>query len=259
MNFRLLIRKYLRECGLDIVSYDPVYHSVARRSRLMFVNDINLVLDVGANTGQYGKSIRDIGYKGRIVSFEPLTSAFRQLEICSGNDTNWDVVNIALGNEDGMAEINISTNSQSSSILNMLPKHVAMAPGSAYVGKEEIVIRKLDTIFADFYTPSSNVYLKIDAQGFEKNIIDGAENVLDRISGIQMELSLVPLYEGETLLGDMINYMQARNYILMSVEPTYGNSDTGQLLQVDCLFFHGESEGNGCTQTGSAVGIQGGP
>jgi FkbM family methyltransferase len=237
MKVRKILRNYLRKFGLDIVSYDPVYHSVARRLKLMSVNNIDLVFDVGANTGQYGMFIRDIGYKGRIVSFEPLTSAYKLLENSSSTDGSWDAVNIALGNEDGITEINISSNSQSSSILNMLPNHVAMAPGSAYVGREEIVIRKLDTIFHDYYLSSNNVYLKIDAQGFEKNIIDGAKNVLDKIAGVQMELSLVPLYEGETLLGDMINYMKSKNYIMMSVEPTYGNPDSGQLLQADCLFF----------------------
>lgn len=234
---RKRIKRFLRKHGLDIVSYDPVYHPVARRLKLMSQYKINLVFDVGANTGQYGTHIREIGYRGRIVSFEPLTSAFNELKKCTNNDSLWNAVNMALGDQDGTAEINISRNSQSSSLRDILPSHVEAAPESAYVGKETIEIRKLDSIFNTYWKPSNNLYLKIDAQGYERNIIEGGQNCLDRVTGVQMEVSLVPLYEGETLLVEMIKFMSEKGFVLMSMEPTYGNAETGQLLQTDCVFF----------------------
>jgi FkbM family methyltransferase len=238
---RNMIRSFLRNRGYDVVSYDPVNHPVARRQKLMEQHRIDLVFDVGANTGQYAMHLRNIGYHGKIVSFEPLSSAYKALESNSKNDPLWDTVNIALGNQEGTAIINIANNSQSSSILDMLPDHVRAAPESAYVGKEEIVIRTMDSIFNDYRKPSNNVYLKIDAQGFERNIVEGAGRSLENILGIQLEVSLVPLYAGETLFAEMIEFMSEKGYVLMSIEPTYGNSDTGQLLQADCVFFRPSS------------------
>lgn len=234
---RKIFRKYLRRHGFDIVSYDPVNHPVARRLMLMGQNNIDLLLDVGANIGQYGLRTREDGYKGRIVSFEPLSSAFRKLAARTEEDANWEAVNIGLGDKDEIALINISANSQSSSILDMLPSHVSTAPDSAYIESEEVSVRRLDSIFRDYWKPGDNVFLKIDAQGYERNIIEGAAQALGHISGIQMELSLVPLYEGEALMAEMINAMSEKGYVLMSIDPTYGNPATGQMLQVDCMFF----------------------
>lgn len=234
---RTSIRKILRACGLDVVSYDPVNHPTARRCKLMERNKIDLVFDVGANAGQYGARIRAEGYKGRIVSFEPLNSAFSELAKRSARDADWTAVNVALGDRSGVAEINISGNSQSSSLLGMLPSHVEAAPGSVYIGREEITISTLDAIFDDYWKAGDSVFLKIDAQGYERNIVEGAQKSLERVVGVQMELSLVPLYDGEALLAEMIDYMTDRGYVLMSVDPTYGNRETGQMLQADCMFF----------------------
>lgn len=232
-----VFKRMLRRYGYDVVSYDPVNHPVARRARLMSQHKIDLVFDVGANIGQYAMQIRETGYAGSIISFEPLSSAFAELAVRASADRLWQAVNIGLGNRDGEAQINIAKNSQSSSILGMLPSHTLATPEAAYIGHEQIVVRRIDSICEKYWRPANKLFLKIDAQGYEKTIIDGAENSLDKILGIQMELSLVPLYEGETLLADMINFMGGREFVLMSIEPTYGSYETGQMLQADCLFF----------------------
>ena len=233
---RNFIRNVLRRCGYDIVSYCPLFHPVARRISLMSQNGIDMLLDVGANTGQYAQRARSEGYRGEIISFEPLSSAFNTLSGVAQSDASWIAVNIALGDKDGSEIIHVSRNSQSSSLLDMLPDHVDASPDSAYVASEEIRVKKLDTVFEEYCQPGKNVFLKIDAQGYEKNIIDGAVASLDRISCVQMELSLVPLYEGETLMAEMINDMRNKGFTLMSIDPTYGNRETGQVLQVDCIF-----------------------
>lgn len=234
---RDIIRSLLRGMGVDLVSFDPVNHPVARRSKLMGQKNIDLLLDVGANVGQYAVRTRDEGYRGRIVSFEPLSSAFAELATRVARDPLWEAVNAALGDRDETAEINVSSNSQSSSLLAMLPSHVNVAPTSTYVGRESIEVKRLDSVFGEYWRPGNNVFLKIDAQGYEKKIVEGGMDSLGRIAGVQMELSLVPLYEGETLLAEMIDYMSAKGFILMSVDPTYGNRETGQMLQADCMFF----------------------
>lgn len=233
--FKKLIKSLVRKTGFDIVKYK--YTSDWRRRLLFTYYNFNLIFDVGANTGQYASQMRKWDYKGRIVSFEPLSSAYNILAEHAKEDPLWETQNIALGNHNGNIEINISENSFSSSILDILPKHVQSFPESHYISKEEVAIRRIDSVLDNYYRPGDKLYLKMDTQGYEKHVIEGAEKVLDTFSGIEMEVSLVPLYEGEMLLAEMISFMSGKGYTLMSLEPGLFNKQTGQLLQVDCRFF----------------------
>lgn len=197
---------------------------------------VGLVLDVGANVGQFAKELRVLGYKGRIISFEPLSSAYNILQKESGKDKKWQIVNIGLGDEDHTARINISGNSYSSSLLDMKPAHLAAEPASKYIGTEEITVRKLDNIFDDYCRDGEEVFLKLDTQGYEKHVIEGALTSLDRISCIQLEMSLVPLYETEMLMIEMIGWMKKKGYFLWALETEFAHPETGQLLQVAGIF-----------------------
>lgn len=234
------IRGMLRKCGLDIVAFNHTTHPFARRMFLLKTHNINVVFDVGANTGQYASKLRELGYAERIVSFEPLSTAYSELLKRASRDSIWYAENIALGNRDGSELINISENSQSSSMLEMLPSHLNLAPDCRYIGTETVTVRKLDSIINNYLKPSDRLYLKVDAQGYEKSIIEGAKKSFDRIIGIQVEASLVELYKGETLLTEMIEFMSDNNYILMSLEPGIVDPRSGQLLQVDCVFFRAQ-------------------
>lgn len=235
---RKVVRRTLRGVGFDLIRYNSVNHPVARRMKLINHHGINLIFDIGANVGQYGAHIRESGYRGRIISFEPVSSSYQTLARVASADPLWETANVALGNFDGQSEINVAGNTFSSSLLDMLPAHEKSAPESAYIRKETIMVRKIDSIINDYRHEHDKIYLKIDTQGFEKNVIEGAGKSLADIVGIQMEVSLVPLYKDETLLADMIDFMNTRGFTLMSVEPGFSDAATGQLLQVDCLFFH---------------------
>jgi len=229
-----LLKQTLKKAGFQIRRFpDGDY---LRRIKIINDNHINLVLDVGANNGGYALSMREFGYTKKIISFEPLKSAFSELKISAKNDKNWILNNYALGNEDTKSVINIAGNSFSSSILNMLPQHLNSAPESRFISQEEIEIKKLDTIFNAMVSANDNVMLKIDTQGYEKNVIDGAIESLPKIKIIQLEMSIVQLYESELLMTEMINYLDARGYQLFSLENGFGDSDSGQLLQVDGIF-----------------------
>ena len=229
-----LLKNTLKKAGFQIKRFpDGDY---LRRIKIINDNHINLVFDVGANNGGYALSMREFGYTKKIISFEPLKSAFSELKISAKNDKNWILNNYALGNEDTKSVINIAGNSFSSSILNMLPQHLNSAPESRFISQEEIEIKKLDTIFNSMATANDNVMLKIDTQGYEKNVIDGAIESLPKIKIIQLEMSIVQLYESELLMTEMINYLDARGYQLFSLENGFGDSDSGQLLQVDGIF-----------------------
>ena len=229
-----LIKKILRKNGIIIKRYPET--DIVRRMKLVRRKKIDTLLDIGANSGQYATQMREHGYKGNIVSFEPLKDTFEELKATSIKDNNWLVNNYALGDENVTSLINVSGNSVSSSILNMLPSHLNSAPESKYVDKEKIQIKKLDSIFDSFCGVGNKVMMKIDVQGFEKNVLDGADESLNNIEIIQLEMSVVPLYENEMTFIDMINYLDDKGFKLFSLENGFHDSHTGKLLQVDGIF-----------------------
>jgi FkbM family methyltransferase len=237
MESRLLIKKILHKSGIDINFYDKRTHPIARRMSLLKSYDVGILLDVGANEGQYAREMRMFGYAGKLVSFEPVRGTFAKLEMNSAKDPLWSAMNMALGDIDGKATIHLAGNTLSSSLLDMLPSHEQSAPESRYSGTEEIEVRRLDTIFRNIAPGDDKVFLKIDTQGFEKQILDGATQSLPRIIGIQVELSLVPLYKDQSSFTDIIRFLEQAGFTLMSLESGFANPKTGQLLQVDGIFF----------------------
>jgi FkbM family methyltransferase len=231
------VRSALRRVSLDVMKFDAGTHPLARRMRLLEAYGIDLVLDVGANVGQYASELRSLGYRGRIVSFEPLSGAFAILQQRAARDERWTAVHAGLGAAAGKAIINIAGNSQSSSLLPMLETHVRAAPESAYVGTEEITLDTLASALEKHATPPVRALVKIDAQGYERKILDAGGPAFDRVVGAQLEMSLTPLYQGEFLIAPMIEYMAARGMQLMSIEPGYADPENGRLLQADGLFF----------------------
>lgn len=234
---KTLIKDLLRKQGIQIKRYPDF--DIVRRMNLIKDYNINLLFDIGANAGQYAVQMREFGYRKKIISFEPLKSAFERLQKASLKDDNWLINNYGLGNKNiNSCMINVAGNSYSSSILNMLPSHLKCAPESKYIAQEEIEIKKLDSIFHSFHNKADRVMLKIDTQGYEKNVIDGANESLKNIIIIQLEMSILPLYENETLLSEMINYLTNRGFQLFSLENGFSDSNTGQLLQVDGIFLN---------------------
>jgi FkbM family methyltransferase len=234
MHLKQRIQGLLRNRGLDVVRYG--------RKKLLRAYAVDVVLDVGANAGQFGRQLRSIGYQGRIVSFEPLSSAYKKLLKTARADGSWEAMNCALGNTEGTSCINIAGNSYSSSILEMLPSHLVSAPNSRYLSKEEIEVKTLDSLFDSLCSPHDSVLLKIDTQGFEKRVLDGAENSLKFIDTVQLEMSLVPLYQGEALFAELYHMLSARGYQLVAVEQGFADKVTGQLLQVDGTFHRFNSD-----------------
>ena len=203
---------------------------------------IDLVLDVGANEGQFSREIRSTGYAGRIVSFEPLGQAYAKLQRNSRDDPFWHLhPRCALGSYDGEIKINIAGNSLSSSALPMLDAHRAVAPESAYVGAELVSLYKLDTVAATYLADATNVFLKIDTQGYEAQVLDGAEETLQHVTCVMLELSLVQLYEGQPSWPDMVNRLLAAGFHLWAVQQVLIDPETGRTLQIDGVFLRKKS------------------
>jgi len=200
--------------------------------------DVDLVLDVGANKGQFASEIRDCGYMGKIVSFEPLSQAHSELLQSSASDPLWEAYpRCALGDHDGEVEINIAGNSQSSSILPMLEAHRSAAPESEYSGKEISPIKMLDTVAGPYLKDVKAPFLKIDTQGFEWQVLDGARDTLPHIKGILVELSLVHLYEGQHLWREIIGRLEAEGFTLWVLKQGFIDEISGRALQVDGIFY----------------------
>lgn len=233
-------RAVTRSCGVDIVRFQPLHTTLlGQRGQIMRHAGINLVFDVGGNIGQFGHELRQYGYQGEILSFEPQLAAFQQLHAATIYDPLWRAFHYAFGDVPGTTTINLSQNSHSSSLLPMMDSHLESAPESAYIGQESIEVRTLQDFWQEHGGTfrNRNIMLKIDVQGFEKNVLAGATAFLPHVSLVQLEMSLVELYNGEMLYLEMMDYLRELGFgTLLSLIPGHSNSKTGRLLQVDGVF-----------------------
>lgn len=230
-----IIKSIINPMNIDIVRYPNI--DLKRRKNLFRHYGINKVLDVGANTGQYAQLLRKLGFRGEIISFEPIKTIYTELEDKAVKDKKWIVLNYGLGSKIEERTLNISKNSFSSSILEMTAKHLENAPLSEYLRDEKIDINTIDNIYDEMVTKNDIVFLKIDVQGFEKEVLQGAKKSLEKITGLQVEMSLTELYKGEMLFMDMLQLLKTFDFELKGLENGFFDEKTGQLLQVDGIFF----------------------
>jgi FkbM family methyltransferase len=256
MSVKRFVRNCIRSVGWNIERFDPRSSKASQLVRQLLVHRIDVVFDVGANIGQFAEMLRDAGFSGRIVSFEPSTAAHSALSERARRDAKWDIApRMALGDHEGTITLNLAGNSASSSVLPMLPSHASAAPESRYVGSETVDLGMLDRIGVEVTTEAEHVFLKLDVQGYEYKVLQGAQQFLHRVAGIQLELSLVPLYDGECLFHPMLHDLEKRGYEMWSMVPGFVDPDTGRLLQLDAVFFRKEpalAEGLSATR-GSAT------
>jgi len=232
-----ILKHTFRKIGYEITRYTPSVSPTSQIVSSLQTFEIDLVFDIGANQGQFASDIRSGGYEGSIISFEPLSEAHRVLERRSNGDSQWHVhARCALGARDGEAEINIANNSVSSSLLPMLANHVSVAPHTAYVGTETVPLRTLDSVAGEYLHRSQMPFLKIDAQGFEWAVLDGALNVLRDVRGILVELSLLPLYEGQHLWQETIVRLEREGFVLWALQPEFTDPNNGRTLQLNGIF-----------------------
>lgn len=200
--------------------------------------NIDYLFDVGANEGQFVKELRYYGFNGEILSFEPVLSVHEKLKKNSSRDEKWKIFEpIALGNKNSENSINISKNTVSSSIFNITNEHVDSAPDSKIVMKQLIQERKLNDIFFQLNIKKKNLFLKIDTQGYEFEVLKGAEKVLNEFKGILVEVSLTNLYEGNKDWLEIIKFIQSKGFSIWSVDRGFSNKNNGKTLQLDLCFF----------------------
>jgi len=236
------IKQMLHRVGFELRRFSVEQSENARFISMLRTHNVNLIFDVGANAGQFGVLLREIGFDGKIISFEPLSDAREILLNISKNDPQWQIaLQTAIGEENGEIEIQIAGNSQSSSVLDMLDTHVRAAPDSKYIGKEKVALRTLDSIAPDYMDSNSISFIKIDTQGYETQVMNGAKKLMSQIVGLQVEISLVPLYKGQCLFDEMLKKLKNDGFELWSISTVFSDPNTAQLLQVDATFFRAPS------------------
>jgi len=227
--------------GYDLVSRKKTKAPNAQLIAILKYHQIDTVLDVGANVGQYGQRLRDWGYEGRIVSFEPLSTAHTELSARAANDPTWSIAPpMAIGAEDGEIDIQVSAETDMSSILpqNSLLKEIS--PSSKIQTTERVPLRRLDSMASDFVSEGDRVFLKIDTQGFEPEVLKGAAALLPKLIGVQLEMSLLPLYEGAHDYRAMIEHLTTAGFEPHLILPGYFERKLARQLEIDGVFIRAD-------------------
>lgn len=238
-GLKLLVRRAFNHLGFDVWRFQAAHTEYAALRRMLSAHRIDLVVDVGANSGQYGKLIRSLGYRGAILSLEPLEEVRQKLVEAARNDPAWMVgPAVALGAASGEASLNVALNSVSSSLRPMLGAHIRAAPDSRYIREDKVPVRRLDDVVGSLGGVGSRLLIKIDTQGYELEVLRGSTGLLPSVAAVQVELSLTPMYGGQPLIEDILSYMRENGFVPYSFWPVFSDRADGRLLQCDGLFIH---------------------
>ena len=200
---------------------------------------IDLVLDVGANTGQFSEKIINFGYEKKIISFEPMSKAYKELCLKSKGYENWEIHDrIGIGKKKETKILNISKNSVSSSVLEIKKIHLEQEPNLRFINKEKINLISLNELLKKKKFKNKRIFLKIDTQGYEKEIIKGASKVLNRLHCIMLETSITPMYKGEESYKKIIEFMKKKGFYVWAIERGFSNKKTGRVNQLDVIFVN---------------------
>jgi FkbM family methyltransferase len=229
------LRAFLRRAGVEVVAREPRNYPRLRRPLLIDEEKITLILDIGANGGQWASEVRAGGYRGRIVSFEPGREAFELLQRAAADDPEWETHQVAVGDRAGTAILNLTSNSVSSSLLTLSERQVAADPRSAVVGAEPVNVVRLDGV-PDLVRPTDRILLKADVEGGELGVLEGAGVLLAQTRLLELELSAVPLREGQPLLGEIVHWCEREGFALTGIEVSFRDRATGDLLSANGFF-----------------------
>jgi FkbM family methyltransferase len=229
------IKQLAHRFGVEIGRYRPF---AARRAQLLTAQRIQTVLDAGANRGQYAMELRAAGYRGQILSFEPVAEAYAELEARAAADPDWRTVNAAVGATAGEQWINVASNlAASSSLLKPRPALLTHAPWLTFSETAAVEVVTVDQAAAGTAGP---LLLKMDVQGYEDRVLDGAAQMLERAAVIECELSLTELYEQQVRFATMIARLDAAGFALIDIDPVFWDQ-IGRVLSFDGLFVQQHS------------------
>lgn len=225
-------------------------HNVRERIRVpphaklmgQLANDLKVewLLDVGANRGQFGELMRRAGYRRHLLSFEPVGDAFADLQRTVAADPLWTAEQLAVGAEPGTQTMHVAGNSFSSSLLPMGDRHIELSADSAYRRDEEVEVTTIEAVVARHGIDPKRTMLKADVQGLESAVLDGAGAALADYAMIEIELSLLELYQGQELLPELIGRLTADGFVLWTFFPAYIDKVNQRMWWADGLFVRSD-------------------
>ena len=201
-------------------------------------NRIDTVIDVGANTGQTAEELRKFGYTGKIISYEPIRECHEELVAKSASDPDWTIApRCALGDKEGTIELLVSEGSSLSSVSAPTQIMTQALPKVRASSHEKVPIHRFDGLMKDELEALGRVFLKIDAQGHDMAVLKGAQGIMESLAGVKIEMSLLPLYEGETLYLDILKFLHEKGFRPhLLVDVGYSKKLVRQ-LQIDGVFM----------------------
>jgi len=196
---------------------------------LMALHGVDGVIDVGGNQGQFIQKLRSAGFRGPALSFEPLSSAHKTLESKAAKDSNWRIApRMAIGDREGTLEINIYEDTSLSSTYKII--------GSSEEPEvERSPMRRLDDALEESGFDCRKPLLKIDVQGFEDKVLDGAPETLKRAEALFLEVSLQPMYEQDTPYLEMLERLRELGFHAVFFTPVLNRKKLGEAIQLDAF------------------------
>lgn len=225
-TFALIDKRYRSEASF---SYRSQIRSTMEKA------NVDLVLDVGANEGQFVRQLRTF-YSGQILSFEPVSSPFERLSQAAARDQNWQVQNVALGSDDSSQMINVADETVFSSILSTNDYGKERFGNRAHVRRQErIEIRRLDRLLDEAASDidSRRIFLKMDTQGYDLEVFKGLGAKLKGVVALLSEVSLITIYEGAPHWTESIRIYEDAGFGVVGMFPV--NRDSGRVIEYDCL------------------------
>jgi FkbM family methyltransferase len=240
------LNRALAGAGLRLVRWgrDDAFLEGGLR-RILSVLEVDGVLDVGANAGQYGALLRSLGFKGAILSFEPVQASFEDLTRASADDPGWQAFAVALGSTDEERTIATTRFSLLSSFLE--PSEFSgevFGAESEVVCREAVPVRRLDRLLPELWPEPAprRIFLKTDTQGFDLEVIEGAGDVLRKVVGLQVELSAIPLYEGMPDYLETLAKLRGLGFEVAGLHPIFRKPGSLAIAEFDCLLVRSALE-----------------
>ncbi len=235
----------LADNQIEVMTTNRIYEKlkVSRLKRILEHYEIDIVIDVGANRGQFGTELRQINYTGKIISFEPILSAYNKISQIAKADSNWEVHRIALGEQNETKNINVSEWSEFTSFLKS-NTWCENQFGQNSIGNhsEEVTVRRLDEIFEEnnINPKTSRIFLKIDTQGYDLNVFKGLGKLSEHIIGLQTELSSIPIYENMPHMTECISFYEKSGFKMAGIFPLAHEESTLCTIEFDCIMINGK-------------------
>jgi FkbM family methyltransferase len=237
-----LLQDSMRSFGYELTPYPTTdwirYRNILRD--VLATLSVTCILDVGANIGQYGSNLRSLGYTGWIISFEPVSRSLEQLRALAADDAKWRVFPWALGREDGTADINVMESSDFSSFLQPDPTSVQRFNSkNRVIATERVEVRRLDGVLSECLQgiESPRIYLKLDTQGVDLQVLEGAEAVLPRILALQTEVAFRKIYFGMPDFIQSLGQLMSKGFEVVDFVPVTREHDRLRVIEMDCIMI----------------------